>query len=55
MAMYVSIDGVFENPAWTMPFWNDELAKLQKEFLFSSEALLLGRVTYEGFASAWRD
>jgi len=53
MAMYVSIDGVFENPAWTMPLWNDELAKLQKDFLFSSEALLLGRVTYEGFASAW--
>ncbi len=52
MAMYLSIDGVYDNPGWTMPFRNDELAKLQKDFLLSSEALLLGRVTYEGFAAA---
>ena len=53
LAMYVSIDDVFENPAWTAPFWNDELAKMQKDWLFSSDALLLGRVTYEAFASHW--
>jgi hypothetical protein len=39
--------------AWTGPFWNDELAKLQYDYLFASDALLLGRVTYEGFAAAW--
>jgi dihydrofolate reductase len=53
LAMYVSLDGVVENPAWTGPFWNDELSDLQAEYLFSSDALLLGRVTYEGFAVAW--
>ncbi len=53
LAMYVSLDGVVENPAWTGPFWNDELANLQKDYLFASDALLLGRVTYEGFAEAW--
>jgi dihydrofolate reductase len=53
LAMYVSIDGVVENPAWTGPFWSDELAKLQRDYLFASDALLLGRVTYEGFAAAW--
>jgi dihydrofolate reductase len=53
LAMYVSLDGVVENPAWTGPFWNDELSDLQEEYLFSSDALLLGRVTYEGFAAAW--
>ena len=53
LAMYVSLDGVVENPAWTGPFWNDELAKLQYDYLFASDALLLGRVTYEGFAAAW--
>jgi dihydrofolate reductase len=53
LAMYVSLDGVVENPAWTGAFWNDELAKLQYDYLFSSAALLLGRVTYEGFAAAW--
>jgi dihydrofolate reductase len=44
---------VVEGPGWTGPFWNDELAKLQSDYLFSSDALLLGRVTYEGFAAAW--
>jgi len=51
--MYVSLDGVVENPAWTVPFWNDELAVLQSEYFFASGALLLGRVTYDGFAAAW--
>jgi dihydrofolate reductase len=53
LAMYVALDGVIENPAWTGPFWNDELAKLQEAYLFSSDALVLGRVTYQGFAEAW--
>jgi dihydrofolate reductase len=53
LAMYVSLDGVVENPAWTGPFWNDELSQLQADYLFASDALLLGRVTYEGFAASW--
>ena len=53
LAMYVALDGVIESPAWTGQFWNDELAKAQEEYLFASDALLLGRVTYEGFAAAW--
>jgi dihydrofolate reductase len=53
LAMYVSLDGVVENPGWTGPFWDDELSRLQAEYLYSSDALLLGRVTYEGFAAAW--
>jgi dihydrofolate reductase len=36
-----------------MPYWNEELGKHQSELLFSSDALLLGRVTYEEFAAAW--
>lgn len=56
LAMYVSLDGVVENPAWTGPFWSEDredLAKMQDDYLQSSDALLLGRVTYEGFAAAW--
>ena len=53
LAMYVSLDGVVEEPAWTGPFWNDELARLQEAYLYSSDALVLGRVTYQGFAAAW--
>jgi dihydrofolate reductase len=53
LAMYVSLDGVVEEPSWTGPFWNDELSDMQAEYLYSSDALVLGRVTYEGFAAAW--
>ena len=53
LAMYVALDGVVEDPAWTGPFWNEELSDLQEEYLYSSDALVLGRVTYEGFAASW--
>ena len=47
---YVSLDGVVEEPAWTMPYWNDEIARFKFDQLFASNALLLGRVTYQGLA-----
>lgn len=53
LSMYVSLDGVVEEPAWTMPFWNDEIAQFKYNELFESDALLLGRITYQGFAKAW--
>ena len=52
-AEYVSVDGVVDEPVWTGPFWNEEIATLQKEQLFRSDALLLGRITYEAFAASW--
>lgn len=53
VSTYMTLDGVIENPMWTMPFWNDEIAQYQSEDLFASDALLLGRQTYEGFKEAW--
>jgi len=50
---YVSLDGVMEEPSWSMPYWNEEIAKFKFDELFASDALLLGRVTYQGFAAAW--
>ncbi len=51
---FVTLDGVMEAPdQWSFPFWNDEAATFKSEELFASDALLLGRVTYEGFAAAW--
>ncbi len=62
-AEYVSVDGrmQMEDPdgrddergGWTAQYWNDELAEMQREQLFASDALLLGRVTYEIFAGTW--
>jgi dihydrofolate reductase len=42
-----------ENPAWTFPYWNDEIAKFKGDETSASDAMLLGRVTYQGFAAAW--
>jgi dihydrofolate reductase len=49
----MSLDGVIENPAWTFPYWNDEIAQFKAEETTANDILLLGRVTYEGFAAAW--
>src|SRR5947209_11634619 len=54
VTMFMSLDGVVESPEkWSFPYWNDEIAKFKLEELRASDALLLGRVTYEGFAAAW--
>jgi dihydrofolate reductase len=50
---FLSVDGVMEEPAWTFPYWNDEIATFKGEESSASDALLLGRVTYQGFAAAW--
>ncbi len=50
---FLSLDGIMEHPAWTFPYWNDEIAKFKGDETSASDALLLGRVTYEGFAAAW--
>jgi dihydrofolate reductase len=38
---------------WHLQFWHEEMGKYKYDELFASDALLLGRVTYEGFAAAW--
>jgi len=60
---FVSLDGVMEDPGGAENFkhggWSFEIArgeegdKFKLDEAFASEALLLGRVTYEGFAEAW--
>ena len=60
---FVSLDGVmeapgggedFEHEGWTFEIERGEEGdKFKLDEAFASEALLLGRVTYEGFAAAW--
>ena len=60
---YVSLDGVVEAPGgfedfelagWTFEIdRGEEFEKFKLDETLNSEALLLGRVTYEGFAAAW--
>ena len=50
---FMSLDGIMEEPRWTFKYWNDEIAKFKGEESSASDTLLLGRVTYQGFAAAW--
>ncbi|HEV2520025.1 MAG TPA: dihydrofolate reductase family protein [Thermoplasmata archaeon] len=51
---FISLDGVVAEPhKWSFPFWNDEIAKFKDDELRRTDALLLGRVTYEAFAASW--
>jgi dihydrofolate reductase len=60
---FMSLDGVVEDPGGAEDFkyggWSFEFArgeegdKFKLDEALDSEALLLGRVTYEGFAAAW--
>ncbi|MBC6610459.1 dihydrofolate reductase family protein [Hymenobacter sp. BT507] len=53
VAMYLTLDGVMENPAWTTPYFDKEVAHFQQEAMYNCDALLLGRVMYQAFAAAW--
>ncbi|RAQ93974.1 dihydrofolate reductase family protein [Thermogemmatispora tikiterensis] len=53
VSMFVSLDGVIENPGWTFRFTCEESQKYKFDELFRCSALLLGRKTYQGFAASW--
>ena len=51
---FVSLDGVFEDPRWTMEFGFDpKMGETIAQLMASSTAILLGRQTYEEFYPAW--
>jgi dihydrofolate reductase len=51
---FVTLYGVIGEPqVWGPPYWDDEHNAYASKLLGASEALLLGRETYEGFAQAW--
>jgi dihydrofolate reductase len=59
---FVSLDGVMEDPGgsesfthggWTFQIDRGEGMTFKLEETMATDALLLGRVTYEGFAEAW--
>jgi dihydrofolate reductase len=60
---FISLDGVIEDPGgsenfkhggWSFEFnRGDEGERFKLDETLNSEALLLGRVTYEGFADSW--
>jgi dihydrofolate reductase len=64
MSEFVSLDGVIQDPAGNEGFWvggwvgqikdRKELDKIKLDEALSTEALLLGRRSYEFFAARWQ-
>jgi dihydrofolate reductase len=53
---FISLDGVIESPSWTAEFpFDPKMADAIGRVTETSEAVLLGRRTFEMFASAWPD
>ncbi|THF85019.1 dihydrofolate reductase [Deinococcus sp. KSM4-11] len=50
---FLSLDGVIDTPSWSAPYWNDEIAAFKASEMETTDALLQGRVTYDGMAAAW--
>jgi dihydrofolate reductase len=59
---FVSLDGVMEAPGgepghphsgWTFDYHDEEQMRYKLDETLEAESLLIGRVTYEGFAEAW--
>jgi dihydrofolate reductase len=59
---FISIDGVMDGPGpqdsyehagWTFKYQDPERMKYKFDEVMQHDAMLLGRVTYEGFAAAW--
>src|SRR5262249_22974380 len=53
-SMYSTLDGVTDSmEKWHFEAWNDEMGAFAHEQLFAADALLMGRVSYDGFAPVW--
>jgi dihydrofolate reductase len=62
LSEFVTLDGVMEAPGggedfaqggWQIPFFDEDINAIARDVLFESDALLLGRVTFELYAQAW--
>jgi dihydrofolate reductase len=52
--LFMSLDGVVESPEqWQTPYFNDEMGQAIGAQMAESDTLLLGRRTYQEFASFW--
>jgi dihydrofolate reductase len=51
---FISLDGVIENPRWTAAYpFDPKMGETIGALVGSSEAILLGRRTFEMFAQSW--
>jgi dihydrofolate reductase len=62
LGLFISLDGVVQGPGpaddfeyagWTMPYYSDEVGEAISGNMASSDTLLLGRKTFQGFQAAF--
>ena len=52
--LFISLDGVVEAPEnWTGPYFDYQVGQAVGGLMAVNDAMLLGRLTYEGFAAAF--
>jgi dihydrofolate reductase len=52
--LFISLDGVVESPdKWTGPYFSEDVGQVVGSLIAGGDTLLLGRVTYEGFAASF--
>lgn len=51
---FITLDNVVQDPhLWSMDFQSPDTGEWNNAVLEAADAMLLGRITYEGFAAAW--
>lgn len=51
---FITLDGAMGEPqVWAQPYWDQQHNDYNARLLHDADAMLLGRVTYEGFKDAW--
>lgn len=53
VSVYTTLNGVMSPVDWVFPYISEDRGSYAHDLLFASDALLMGRGTYEGFAAVW--
>jgi|SRR5579859_1897360 len=53
VSVYTTLNGVMSPVDWPFPYASEDRGIYARDLLFASDALLMGRETYEGFAAVW--
>jgi dihydrofolate reductase len=53
VSVYTTLNGVMSPVDWPFPYASEDRGRYARDLLFASDALLMGRGTYEGFAAVW--
>jgi dihydrofolate reductase len=53
VSVYITLNGVMSPVDWPFPYASEDRGKYARDLLFASDALLMGRETYEAFAAVW--